>query len=335
MSVLQKRFYLYSICFTALLAVMFVVHLGTGFTELGYGDIARILVGGGTPGENLTVFDFRMVRSVLAVIIGAGLAVAGAVFQTISRNELASPGLLGVNAGAGFAILLLVYFSDTTGTSSLWVQPFVATAGAAGAALFIYRMSYEKGKTLATYRLVLMGISLTAGIHAVEMMLIVRLNPEKFSQVNTWIIGSIFGSTWHHAALLLPIVLFLTLFFYVRRTDLDVLALSDETAIGLGVPLNRARFVYLMAAVALAASCVAIGGSIGFVGLLCPHIARRLVGVQHARSIPMTALVGALLVVSADWAARVVIAPDEMLLGIVVALIGAPYFLFVLARAKG
>lgn len=113
-----------------------------------------------------------------------------------------------------------------------------------------------------------------------------------------------------------------------------MLALSDETAIGLGVPLNRARFVYLMAAVALAASCVAIGGSIGFVGLLCPHIARRLVGVQHGRCIPMTLLIGALLVLSADWAARVVIAPDEMLLGIVIALIGAPYFLFVLARAK-
>ena len=335
MSVLQKRFYLYSLCCTVLLAVMFVVHLGSGFTELGYGDIARILLGGGTAEENLTVFDFRMVRSVLAVVIGAGLAVSGAVFQTISRNELASPSLLGVNAGAGFAILLLVYFSDTAGSASLWVQPLVATVGAALAAVFIYRMSYERGHTLSTHTLVLMGISLTAGIHAVEMMLIVRLNPEKFSQVNTWIIGSIFGSTWSHAALLFPIVLFLTLFFYVRRTDLDVLALSDETAIGLGVPLNRARFVYLMAAVALAASCVAIGGSIGFVGLLCPHIARRLVGVQHVRSIPMTALVGALLVVSADYFARVVIAPEEMLLGIVIALVGAPYFLFVLARAKG
>lgn len=335
MSVLQKRFYLYSLCGTALLAVMFVVHLGSGFTELGYGDIARILLGGGTPEENLTVFDFRMVRSVLAVVIGAGLAVSGAVFQTISRNELASPSLLGVNAGAGFAILLLVYFSDTAGSASLWVQPLAATVGAALAAVFIYRMSYERGHTLSTHTLVLMGISLTAGIHAVEMMLIVRLNPEKFSQVNTWIIGSIFGSTWSHAALLAPIVLFLTLFFYVRRTDLDVLALSDETAIGLGVPINRARFVYLMAAVALAASCVAIGGSIGFVGLLCPHIARRLVGVQHARSIPVTALIGALLVVSADYFARIVIAPEEMLLGIVVALVGAPYFLFVLARAKG
>ena len=229
--------------------------------------------------------------------------------------------------------LLLVYFSDAAG-SSLWVQPIVATIGAGLAAIFIYRMSYEKGQNLATYRLVLMGISLTAGLHAVEMMLIVRLSQDKFSQVNTWIIGSIFGGTWAHAALLMMIVLVIALFFYVRQSDLDVLALSDETAIGLGVPLNRARFVYLMAAVALAASCVAIGGSIGFVGLLFSHIARRLVGVQHARCIPMTLLIGALLVLSADWAARVAIAPDEMLLGIVIALIGAPYFLFVLARAK-
>ena len=333
MNLLQRRFYIYSGICIALIAVMFVVHLGTGFTGLSYGDIARILLGGGTPEERLTLFDFRMVRSVLAILIGAGLALAGLVFQTISRNELASPGLLGVNAGAGFAILLLVYFSDAAG-ASLWVQPIVATIGAGLAAIFIYRMSYEKGQNLATYRLVLMGISLTAGLHAVEMMLIVRLSQDKFSQVNTWIIGSIFGGTWAHAALLMMIVLVIALFFYVRQSGLDVLALSDETAIGLGVPLNRARFVYLMAAVALAASCVAIGGSIGFVGLLCPHIARRLVGVQHARCIPMTLLIGALLVLSADWAARVVIAPDEMLLGIVIALIGAPYFLFVLARAK-
>ena len=333
MNVLQKRFYLYSAVFIVLIAVMFVLHLGTGFADLSYVDLARILLGGGTAEENMTVFDFRMVRSVLALLIGAGLALAGLVFQTISRNELASPGLLGVNAGAGFGVLLLIYFSDTA-SSSFWLQPLVATIGAALAAIFIYRMSYEKGKNLSTYTLVLMGISLTAGIHAIEMMLIVRLSQEKFSQVNTWIIGSIFGGTWEHVALLLPIILLLAVFFYLRQTDLDVLALSDETAIGLGVPLNRARFLYLMAAVALAASCVAIGGSIGFVGLLCPHIARRLVGVQHARSIPLTVLIGALLVVSADWVGRVIIAPDEMLLGIVIALIGAPYFLFVLARAK-
>ena len=333
MNVLQKRFYLYSAVFIVLIAVMFVLHLGTGFADLSYVDLARILLGGGTAEENMTVFDFRMVRSVLALLIGAGLALAGLVFQTISRNELASPGLLGVNAGAGFGVLLLIYFSDTA-SSSLWLQPLVATIGAALAAIFIYRMSYEKGKNLSTYTLVLMGISLTAGIHAIEMMLIVRLSQEKFSQVNTWIIGSIFGGTWEHVALLLPIILLLAVFFYLRQTDLDVLALSDETAIGLGVPLNRARFLYLMAAVALAASCVAIGGSIGFVGLLCPHIARRLVGVQHARRIPLTVLIGALLVVSADWVGRVIIAPDEMLLGIVIALIGAPYFLFVLARAK-
>ena len=144
MNLLQRRFYIYSGICIALIAVMFVVHLGTGFTGLSYGDIARILLGGGTPEERLTLFDFRMVRSVLAILIGAGLALAGLVFQTISRNELASPGLLGVNAGAGFAILLLVYFSDAAG-ASLWVQPIVATIGAGLAAIFIYRMSYEKG----------------------------------------------------------------------------------------------------------------------------------------------------------------------------------------------
>ena len=107
MNFLQRRFYIYSAVFLVLLAVMFVVHLGTGFTGLSYGDIARILLGGGTPEERLTLFDFRMVRSVLAILIGAGLALSGLIFQTISRNELASPGLLGVNAGAAAPRLFL------------------------------------------------------------------------------------------------------------------------------------------------------------------------------------------------------------------------------------
>lgn len=328
------RFSFYLIGLLLLLAGSFYLHLRTGFTDFTDGQLLRILTGGGTAGENLTVFDFRMVRSVLAVLIGCGLSLSGAVFQTVSRNELASPGLLGVNAGAGLAVMLLVYFQNENTALALWETPLAAIIGAATAALFIYRLSYRTGYTLSTHTLVLTGISLTAGIHALQMLLVVRLNPTQFHTVNTWIIGSISGNTWLHAALLCPVVLLLGLFLGARYVDLNVLSLADETAIGLGLRLNRARFLYLMIAVILAACCVSIGGNIGFVGLICPHIARRLVGTNHARYLSVTLLLGAILVLLADWIGRVIIAPDEMLLGIVVSIVGAPYFLYILARTK-
>ena len=308
------------------LAGFFFLHLSTGFQYFSKGQLLSILLFGGTPEEMLTVYDFRMVRSLLAVLIGMGLAVSGAIFQTISKNELASPSLLGVNAGAGLAVMLLV---------GLWEQPTAAILGGAAAALFIYRLSVRRGRTSSTYTLVLNGIAVTAGLHALQMLIVVGLDPNKFHSVNTWLIGSIFGNSWTHVHLLAIVVFLATLFFVASHETLDILALREETAIGLGVSINRARFVYLMVAVVLAASCVAIGGSIGFIGLICPHIARRLVGVSHRYYLPMTALLGAILLVTADWFARIVIAPDEMLVGLVVSLIGAPYFLYILARSKG
>ena len=317
------------------LAGIFFLHLSTGFHYFTKAHLLAILFFGGTPEEMLTVYDFRMVRSLLAVLIGMGLAVSGAIFQTISKNELASPSLLGVNAGAGLAVMLLVVATAETAGLGLWEQPTAAILGGAAAALFIYRLSVRRGRTSSTYTLVLNGIAVTAGLHALQMLIVVGLDPNKFHSVNTWLIGSIFGNSWTHVHLLGLVVFLATLFFIVSHETLDILALREETAIGLGVSINRARFIYLMVAVVLAASCVAIGGSIGFIGLICPHIARRLVGVSHRWYLPMTALLGAILLVAADWFARIVIAPDEMLVGLVVSLIGAPYFLYILARSKG
>ena len=316
-----------------ILAGLFFLHLSTGFHYFTKEHLLSILFFGGTPEERLTVYDFRMVRSVLAVLIGMGLAVSGAIFQTISKNELASPSLLGVNAGAGLAVMLLVVYAD--GMTGLWEQPLAAVLGGAAAALFIYRLSVRRGRTSSTYTLVLNGIAVTAGLHAVQMLIVVGLDPNRFHSVNTWLIGSIFGNSWTHVHVLGFVVGLAVLFFLAHHETLDILALREETAIGLGVSINRARFVYLMAAVMLAGACVAVGGSIGFIGLICPHIARRLVGVSHRWYLPMTALLGAILLVAADWFARIVIAPDEMLVGLVVSLIGAPYFLYILARSKG
>lgn len=331
----NKRFVATFLVLAALLLGLFFLHLQAGFHYFTKEHLLAILFFGGTPEERLTVFDFRMVRSILAVLIGMGLAVSGAVFQTISKNELASPSLLGVNAGAALAVMLLIYGSSSATGLGIWQQPLAAVVGGALAAAFVFFLSHRRGRMTSTYNLVLNGIAVTAGLHALQILLLVSLDPTRFQQVNTWLIGSIFGNSWTHVDILFFIVLAGLLFLLANHETLDLLALREETALGLGLRVNRTRFVLLMAAVVLASSCVAVGGSIGFVGLICPHIARRLVGVAHCRYLPVTALLGGILLVAADYTARIIIAPDEMLVGLVVSLIGAPYFLYILLRSKG
>lgn len=331
----NKRFVATFLVLAALLLELFFLHLQAGFHYFTKEHLLAILFFGGTPEERLTVFDFRMVRSILAVLIGMGLAVSGAVFQTLSKNELASPSLLGVNAGAALAVMLLIYGRSSATGLGIWQQPLAAVVGGALAAALVFFLSHRRGRMTSTYNLVLNGIAVTAGLHALQILLLVSLDPTRFQQVNTWLIGSIFGNSWTHVDILFFIVLAGLLFLLANHETLDLLALREETALGLGLRVNRTRFVLLMAAVVLASSCVAVGGSIGFVGLICPHIARRLVGVAHCRYLPVTALLGGILLVAADYTARVIIAPDEMLVGLVVSLIGAPYFLYILLRSKG
>lgn len=333
---MKNRHYIATfVILAALLLGLFFLHLQAGFHYFTKEHLLAILFFGGTPEERLTVFDFRMVRSILAVLIGMGLAVSGAVFQTISKNELASPSLLGVNAGAALAVMLLIYGSSSATGLGIWQQPLAAVVGGALAAALVFFLSHRRGRMTSTYNLVLNGIAVTAGLHALQILLLVSLAPTRFQQVNTWLIGSIFGNSWTHVDILFFIVLAGLLFLLANHETLDLLALREETALGLGLRVNRTRFVLLMAAVVLASSCVAVGGSIGFVGLICPHIARRLVGVAHCRYLPVTALLGGILLVAADYTARIIIAPDEMLVGLVVSLIGAPYFLYILLRSKG
>lgn len=332
---MKNRHYIATfVILAALLLGLFFLHLQAGFHYFTKEHLLAILFFGGTPEERLTVFDFRMVRSILAVLIGMGLAVSGAVFQTISKNELASPSLLGVNAGAALAVMLLIYGSSSATGLGIWQQPLAAVGGALAAAL-VFFLSHRRGRMTSTYNLVLNGIAVTAGLHALQILLLVSLDPTRFQQVNTWLIGSIFGNSWTHVDILFFIVLAGLLFLLANHETLDLLALREETALGLGLRVNRTHFVLLMAAVVLASSCVAVGGSIGFVGLICPHIARRLVGVAHCRYLPVTALLGGILLVAADYTACIIIAPDEMLVGLVVSLIGAPYFLYILLRSKG
>ena len=316
------------------LILSFIISMNTGYTKITPLDTLRTLFGGGTEKENLILFDFRLPRIVISMLVGMGLALSGCIIQGISKNALADPGLLGINAGAGMMVILYVMFLGAQSFLSVFTLPFLALAGAGVTAIIIYALSYKKGEGIAPMRLILTGIAVQAGISALTTVLVVKLDETQYNFVATWQAGSIWGSNWKFVLALLPWLLLLIPYVLMKSRVLDVLNLGDDVAYSLGASVEKERRRLLAASVALAASCVAVSGSLSFVGLIAPHLARRLVGPKHAILLPTCALTGAVLVSVADTIARVIVQPSEIPTGIMVAIIGAPYFLYLLGKSK-
>jgi len=328
------RAYAVMAAFFVLIAAVFVVSMNMGFTRLSPLEVLSTLFGGGTDKQKLILFEFRLPRIVISVLVGCGLALSGAILQGLSRNPLADPGILGINAGAGLAVVLFISFYPVKTAAPAFMLPVLALAGAGLTAALIYVLSYKKGVGISPVRLILVGIAVAAGIHAAMIVLTIRLEPQNYQFVAIWLAGSIWGTNWKFVLALLPWIAILIPYVIYKANVLNVLNLGDQTAAGLGVRLERERLTLLASAVALAASCVAVGGGIGFVGLIGPHLARQLIGPKHQFLLPASALAGGLLLIVADTLGRTMLQPSEIPTGIVVAVIGAPYFLYLLAKSK-
>ncbi|PAQ14713.1 iron ABC transporter permease [Bacillaceae bacterium SAOS 7] len=313
---------------------MFLISLNTGHIRLAPKEVMMTLFGQGTDRQELILFDFRLPRMVIALLVGMGLAVSGTVLQGIVRNPLADPGIIGINAGAGLAVMLFISFFSTTTAAPVFMMPILAFVGAGGAAIAIYILSYKRNEGISPIRLILTGVAIAAGISALTIVLTLKLDPERYQFLATWLAGSIWGSNWTFVLAILPWLVILIPFVYSKSSVLNVLNLGDETAIGLGADLEKERRVLLAAAVGMAAASVSISGGIGFVGLIAPHLTRRLVGNKHEYVIPISGMVGALLLLVADTIGRWIMQPSEIPAGIVVAVIGSPYFLYLLAKLK-
>ncbi|MCM2676911.1 FecCD family ABC transporter permease [Alkalicoccobacillus plakortidis] len=313
---------------------MFFLSLNLGLIRISPVDVLRTLVGAGTEKDALVLFQFRLPRMVIALLIGAGLAVSGAILQGVSQNGLADPGILGINAGAGFAVVMFIFFFQGSltglGTISIFVMPFFALLGACLAAFLIYILAWKKGIT--PVRLILVGIGINAAFGAALIVFQLKMNPRDFMQATIWLAGSIWGTNWKFVLATLPWILILLPITIYKARFLNVLNLGDQVATNLGTRVEKERRILLFLSVALAGACVAVGGGIAFLGLVAPHIARRLVGPRHQVLIPTSALVGALLLLVADMLGRNVLQPSEIPVGLVVAMLGAPYFLYLLMK---
>ncbi|MCK9793804.1 iron ABC transporter permease [Isoptericola sp. 4D.3] len=293
------------------------------------GDVSNWLQG--AAGRQVSfVLDQRVPRVLAAVLAGAALALAGTIVQAVCRNPLAEPSLLGVTSGAGLGAVLMILLVPGVG---IW--PMSAAAGGCALAVFalVYLLSSRGG--LGSERLVLVGIGAQAGTTALITLVVLVIAPWDVNLALTWLSGSTYGRTLEQ---LLPVALALVVLVPLAATyrrELDVLSLDEDTPRVLGLPVDRSRLVLLGAAALTTAAAVCAVGVIGFVGLVAPHAARALVGARHARVLPVAILLGAVLVSVADTLGRVVIAPGQIPAGLGTALLGAPYFVYLLWRSRG
>lgn len=330
----RKRHISVLIVLGALIVISFIFSMNTGYVKIAPLELFKTLIGQGTPQQKLILFDFRLPRIVVSVLIGAGLAISGCIMQSITRNPLADPGILGINAGAGLMVMIFVSFFPSTGTGHIFLLPLLAFIGAAFAAGLIYVLSYKRNRGISSNGLLLSGIGVAAGISAAMVILTIRLKPDQYQFVASWLAGSIWGTNWKFVLTLLPWIFILLPYVFLKSNVLNIINLGEQLSVGLGVAVQKEQLKLLAAAVALAAACVSVSGGIGFVGLIGPHLARRLVGSRHTILLPASALAGSLLVIVADMLGRWIMQPAEIATGVVVAVIGAPYFVYLLMKMK-
>jgi iron complex transport system permease protein len=287
-----------------------------------------VTIDSGLSGRQLDILWLvRFPRVVLGALVGAMLALAGASFQGVFRNPLADPYLLGVAAGAGLGATMVI----VSGRSGL--LPVAAFLGAVVGVL----LTYGLGRTVrsrSTTSLILAGVAVASFLTAVQTYVQQR-NAETVREVFSWILGRLSTDGWSEVRLILPYVVVSAAVILLHRRLLDVLALGDEEASGLGVPVTRVRLAVVAAATLGTAAAVAVGGLIGFVGIIVPHAVRLLAGSSYRVVLPLAAIVGAAFMVGADLVARTVLSPAELPIGVVTAFLGAPFFVLVLRTTRG
>jgi iron complex transport system permease protein len=311
--------------------VAIVVNVGQGEYPIAIGNLVATLLGidTGNPDLPFVIQTLRLPRTLVAFLVGVALAISGAIFQGLTRNPLADPSIIGINAGASLAaVATIVLFPDTP----VAILPIAAFGGALFMAALIYGLA-GTGQN-SPMLLILLGIGLSAIASACTSLMISLGSIYDVSQALVWLAGSVYDRTWEDFFALLPWTMVGSVLALGLARELDVLHLGDEIATGLGSRVSWQRAQLVIVAVALAGAAVAAAGTIGFVGLIAPHIARQLVGGNYRQIVPVAALIGGMLVTIADGIGRTILAPIELPCGVVLATIGAPFFLYLLIQNR-
>ncbi|WP_424236791.1 FecCD family ABC transporter permease [Bhargavaea ginsengi] len=315
-----------------LFLIVLIAALSAGASGVTIDRLIPVLTGNGTFKESFILLEVRLPRVAVLVLAGVALAVSGSILQTVARNDLADPGIIGIHSGAGFAITVFYLFAGGDIPYYAYLLPAVGFAGAIVTAALIYLFSTEKGRGLRPMRLLLVGIGFASALSGGMMLLISGAERQEAAFVAEWLAGSVWGADWPFVLALLPWIVLLVPYVLYRSNTLNILALSEPSAIGLGLRLSRSRMVLIAIAVALAAAAVSVTGYIAFIGLMAPHIARAITGPRHQHYLPAAMLIGAGLLVAADTIGHSLPA-FTVPAGIIAALIGAPYFLYLMRKS--
>ncbi|WP_270169061.1 FecCD family ABC transporter permease [Paenibacillus sp. SYP-B4298] len=297
-------------------------------------EVLHVLLGNGTDQQNLIVLDFRLPRIVLAILVGLGMGASGVVMQSLLRNDMASPGTLGISSGSSLFVLLFVVYIASVGTSSFILLPLLAFVGGMLAAGMIFLLSYQRGRAISPIGLIMTGVALGSGYGALTTFLTLKLDDSQMNFMLRWLAGSLWGDDWRYISILTPWIFILLAYIFYKARMLNTLNLGNQTAEGLGLAVKPEFLGLSIAAVALSSGSVALGGSFFFIGLIAPHLARRLVGPDHKLLIPAASLTGGLIVVLSDTITRTISLGGDVPTGIMITIISVPYFLYLLAKAN-
>ncbi len=321
----------------SLLLASFILYLSWGTYKISPSDIIKTLLGQGTKLQRTALISIRIPRMLVGISVGIALSTAGALLQTITKNELADSGIIGINAGAAVAAVIFIslqtanYYSEL-GTLSVYVLPFMAILGAGASAAMIYFLS-SRGR-IRPKRLLLIGIGINAGLNAFITFFTFRGGISEYNRVLVWTSGSLWGAGWSYVKIIIPLVTLMFILVLINYKKLDVLNLSDEHAIALGLNLNNERKKLLSYVVILAGGATAFAGNVGFIGLISPHIARKLVGPYHKSFLVISAIISTVIILFADAVSRNLFSPIEIPVGITISIFGVPYFIYLMMKEK-
>ncbi|GAB6990449.1 FecCD family ABC transporter permease [Paenibacillus pini] len=314
---------------SALVLLSIIVSIGFGTKYVNPWNVIRALFHQGNALDVVVVQKLRLPRTLVGAMVGACLAISGAITQGLIRNPLASPDVMGVTGGASVATTAVITLIPSA--SVFWLPP-AAFIGATLTTVLIYILSRKNG--VNPLMLVLIGVGIGSVSTSLSTMLLVTGPSDVAQKAFDWLLGSVYGTSWKHVNMILPWFIILTGLSLVFARRINMLQLGDDLAAGAGSAVEKDRTILLFTAVGLAGAGISVGGAIGFVALLAPHIARKLVGPSYGSLIPASALVGAFIVVTADVLARTLFDPLDIPVGVFTSAIGAPFFIFLLWKSR-
>lgn len=334
-----KKFAVTALLLVILLAAVTAVSVTLGAASISFSSSLRILLSplfpslvsqDIPPSHIYIILQLRLPRVLSALMVGAALAVSGTVFQAVFKNPMADPFILGISAGSALGVAVGMITGFAMIVSSRWGVPVFAFLGGTGATAVIYLLG---GRGVSSTTLLLAGIAMNFLLSA-AMSLLLFFNRDSLESVVYWNMGSLTSSSWSELSVIIPIIMIGTAVILLFSRELNAMTLGDETALSLGISIRNVRIIVLLLATLVTASSVAISGTIGFVGLIIPHIMRIITGANHRTLLPYSAVGGALFLMLSDALARSVVPPSEIPVGIITAMAGAPYFIYLL-KARG